>query len=344
MARAGAVRGALAGAWFGVLMAGAPGAMAENPFPPTIDRSGRTLTTETTNPFPDPAGYRYSWFRCSSPAPTSCNQVPGATAPTYVLRTADIGLRIRSRTTDSANDASPLSDDTDPINASPPLNTVAPKLSGTARAGSSMRVTPGTWSGRVAGDPGLTYTWQRCRSAAASSCTNVAGARGIAHELGAADVGRWIRVVVGAEGLGRSEVAAPPKPIGPVLAGPPPTARLARLSPFPVLVIAGRLRGSTTRITDFVVRGPRRARVSVRCKGRRCPFGRIGGTIGRRKRLRFRRAQRAFRAGQVLEVRVTGRRRVGKFTRVRFRRGRPPRRSDLCLAPGAKRPARCSEI
>jgi len=154
--------------------------------------------------------------------------------------------------------------------------------------------------------------------------------------VGPKDAGRLIRVVVLAEGLG---VASAPSPqIGPVN---DPLAGFKRLRPFPVLVVAGRLRGARTRISDFVVRGPRGARVSVRCKGRGCPFGRIGGTIGKRKRLRVRRAQRTFRAGQILEIRVTGRNRIGKFTRITFRRASAPRRSDLCLSPAAKRPSRC---
>ena len=148
-------------------------------------------------------------------------------------------------------------------------------------------------------------------------------------------MGRYVRVVVGAEGLGRAQVGAPNVPVGPVAVG------LKRLRPFPVLVIAGRLRGSRTRINTFVVRGPRRAKVSVRCKGRGCPFGRITGTIGKRKRLRVRRAQRTFRAGQVLESRVTGRNRIGKFTRITFRRGKAPRRFDSCLRPAARKPSRC---
>lgn len=63
--------------------------------------------------------------------------------------------------------------------------------------------------------------------------------------------------------------------------------------------------------------------------------------VGKRKRLRIRRAQRAFRAGQVLEVRVTATNRIGKYTRIAFRRRRTPRRRDLCLSPVMAKPSPC---
>jgi hypothetical protein len=335
---------ALVGAWCCVLMVGASAATADNAFPPDVNRTpgSRTVTSSTGDWVPEPDGYTYSWYRCTSPLPSDCTQqIPGATGPAYVLRTADIGFRIRSRVAASSGDPDPTFSATaeGPIVAAPPKNTVAPRVTGTPRNQLALGVTPGTWTGRVAGDPGFTYQWQRCTTTKLASCSSIPGATKTTYLLGPGDIGRYMRVVVGAEGLGRAQAAAPNPPVGPVQDVAAASPR--RLSPFPVLVIAGRLRGGTTRISDFVVRGPRRAKVSVRCRGKRCPFGRIGGTIGKRKRLRFRRAQRTFRAGQVLEIRVTGRNRIGKFTRVTFRRGRAPRRSDLCLMPAAKKPSRC---
>ena len=303
---------ALAGAWFCMLMAAAPVAMASSVFPPSLSRvaGSRTITTGNGTWIPAAGGYAYAWFRCTSVTTASCVQVPGASAASYVLRTADIGFRIRSRVTDTGGGGSRFSEPpTDPIAASPPVNTVRPVLSGKAQVTLALGTTPGTWSGRVAGDPPFGYQWQRCTSASSGGCSNISGATGTTYVLGPRDAGRFIRPVIQAEGLGAA-AAVPSRFAGPVQAVPP----AARLRPFPVLVIAGVLRGSTTRLNEFVVRGPRRAKVSIRCKGRRCPFRRIGGTIGRRKRLRFRRAQRTFRAGQVLEIRVTGRNRIGKFT------------------------------
>jgi hypothetical protein len=235
--------------------------------------------------------------------------------------------------------SSPLSGPYGPIAADPPRNHGLPAISGLLLRGGTFSANPGVWSGRAQADPPYTYEWQRCTSSVATSCSRIAGASAATYKSTASDVGRHIRVVVGAEGLGRSYAGS--TMLGPVfVAG---TAAVKRLTPFPVLLIVGRLRGSRTQITEFTVRAPRRARVSVRCKGKRCPFRLVRGQVGKRKRLRFRRAQRTFRAGQRLEIRVTGRNRIGKFTRVSFRRARAPRRSDQCLIPPTKGPQPCSE-
>jgi len=115
----------------------------------------------------------------------------------------------------------------------------------------------------------------------------------------------------------------------------------AKLDPFPVVVVAGRQGMRSTRVSELSVRGPREARVVVRCLGEQCPIRRAAATIPRTKRLRVTKAERVYPAGLVIEVRVTGRDRVGKYTRIRFRRGQTPARSDACLQPGSSRPSAC---
>jgi hypothetical protein len=308
---------------------------------PELSRApgSRVITTTSGNWFPDATAYSYEWLRCG---PVTCSTTPFA-GSSYSLRTADVGRYIRSSVTasnDSGSGAPERSDPLGPIAADPPRNHARPAISGVRLSGETFSSDPGAWSGRVPGDPPFTYEWQRCTTAAAASCSRIAGATRATYTSGAADVGRHIRVVVGAEGLGRAQAAS--TTLGPVFV--PAAAPVKRLTPFPVLVIVGRLRGSRTRITEFVVRAPRRARVSVRCKGRRCPFRLVRGKVGKRKRLRVRRMQRTFRAGQVLEIRVTGRNRIGKFTRVTFRRGRAPRRSDQCLRPPTNTAHPCAEL
>jgi hypothetical protein len=164
-------------------------------------------------------------------------------------------------------------------------------------------------------------------------------------------VGRFIRRLEVADGLGTAVAFS--VPVGTVQPAPAATpfssgggsaggTGARRMRPFPVVVVAGRLRRGRTVISEFVVRGPRRARVRLRCRGRGCPFRRISHTIGRRKRVRVRRAERSYRAGIVVEVRVTAPNRIGKFTRLRFRGRRAPGRRDLCLRPGARRPTPCA--
>lgn len=347
MARGRSIRLVLLASGLGVLCVATPTASAVPPtavVEPELSRSGRVVTSTEGGFLPPTERHAYQWYRCSGASTSTCSRVTGATGKSYVLRTADIDMYVRSKVTGSnadGSDTTGYSNAVGLIRAAPPKNTATPRVTGSPGRGVTLATTTGTWSGRLAGDPAFTYQWQRCTTRSLGSCTSVAGARGARYTLAAADVGRYIRVLVGAEGLGRARIGAPGTPIGPVQN---PPATLQRLSPFPVLVIAGRLRGRTTRISDFVVRGPRRAKVSVRCRGKRCPFRRIGGTIGPRKRLRFRRAQRRYRAGQVLEVRVTGRNRIGKFTRIAFRRRLAPRRSDLCLRPGTTKPTSCSGL
>jgi hypothetical protein len=103
------------------------------------------------------------------------------------------------------------------------------------------------------------------------------------------------------------------------------------LSPFPVVRLAGRLTEAGARIDLLTVRAPVCSRVTVRCRGTRCPVRRVTRLMGR-KLLHIRRFEgRSLRAGTRLEILVTKRDRVGKYTRFRIRRERPPLRFDTCL-------------
>jgi hypothetical protein len=112
------------------------------------------------------------------------------------------------------------------------------------------------------------------------------------------------------------------------------------LSPFPVVRLSGRVIGSRTRIGLLTVRAPVCSRVTVRCRGRSCPVRRSTKLMGR-KTLRLRRFERRLRAGMRLEVLISKRDRVGKFTRFVIRRDRPPQRLDRCLRFGDNRGSRC---
>lgn len=227
-----------------------------------------------------------------------------------------------------------------------PTNSTAPQVTQNA---TTLSTTDGAWLARDP-DSAYTYAWLRCADATRASCAVVAGRTAKTYEISSADANATIRSQVTARNLAGS-AAAVSAPFGPLpgnspIAVPPATRDPAavdprRLKPFPVVVIAGRLRGRVTAVTGFVVRGPRGARVTVRCRGRVCPMRRARGAIKVNRRLRLRRVQRRYRAGSSLEVRVTGKGRIGKFTRIRFRRGRTPLRSDSCLAPGSSRPSSC---
>ena len=55
----------------------------------------------------------------------------------------------------------------------------------------------------------------------------------------------------------------------------------------------------------------------------------------------IKRYRHRFRAGQMLEIRVTAPDKIGKVVRYPLKRGHTPVPRTLCLAPGAKSPTRC---
>ena len=362
-ARAHRRRLALAGALacLAALLGAAPAMAVTNLAPPGApERSGRTLVTENGS-WLLASSYSYAWYRCDG-AGAACVQVAGRGGPAYLLTTADIGWRIRSLVTASGalGSESAFSAPTATITAAPPVNQVPPRVSGTARNGSAVSSTLGSWTDPSPGAVSYKRQWQRCTSAG-FSCQNIAGATGASYTLRAGDVGAFMRVLVSAEGLGTATVES--APTGPVAdlpgAGggvggeggsgggsdektPAPTGGFRKLRPFPRVVVAGRLLRGRTHVSRLVVTGPRGATVSVRCRGRGCARRSFRARLGNSRRIRLRRFQRTYRPGAIIQIRVTRGQAIGKFTRIRIRATRPPSRRDLCLVPGARRPSRCA--
>jgi PKD repeat protein len=113
------------------------------------------------------------------------------------------------------------------------------------------------------------------------------------------------------------------------------------LSPFPVVRIVGSFGAPGIRIEQLVITAPSGARVEIECRGRGCPFKKLVRTA-RRQTVRVRRfARRILRPGGVVQVWVTRPGEIGKYTRLRIRKGKRPTRVDRCLMPGSTRPARC---
>lgn len=121
----------------------------------------------------------------------------------------------------------------------------------------------------------------------------------------------------------------------------PETERL--MSPYPVVRLAGRLTPTGARIRVLsVLRAPKCARVRISCRGRSCPAKRASRYVGSGA-LRFRRFERRLRTGTVLTVRISKGDLIGKLTRFRIRRGRPPSRRDGCLRPGERSESQCPQ-
>jgi PKD repeat protein len=134
-----------------------------------------------------------------------------------------------------------------------------------------------------------------------------------------------------------STPAAPPLPVAP--------AQLRWLDPFPVVRIRGRTTRAGAFVNLFTVRAPGGARIELRCAGGTCPKHRmrklVRASSGRPSTVRFKQLERVLRAGTRLQVLVTKKGLVGKYTRFRVQRVRPPVRIDRCLMPGSLRPVKC---
>jgi hypothetical protein len=110
------------------------------------------------------------------------------------------------------------------------------------------------------------------------------------------------------------------------------------MRPFPVVRIRGYFAATGARITLLAVRGPRSARISVRCVGPKCPVSRLSLPSAP---ARLRPFERFLPAGTRLQVRVARPGRIGKYTSFLIRARRAPLRADRCLPPGGSKPVRC---
>ncbi len=118
--------------------------------------------------------------------------------------------------------------------------------------------------------------------------------------------------------------------------------RMFLMRPFPLVRVAGRLtrRGAHLRLLSVSAR--RGVRIAVRCAGRSCDRRRlVTRARGAKRPKRLRAFQRSYRAGTRIVIRVTSTRRIGKYTRIRIRKGRKPARVDRCLMPRSPVPRRC---
>jgi hypothetical protein len=250
-----------------------------------------------------------------------------------------------------------------------PYFTAPPILQGAAVVGSTLRVVA-TWSGDP--EPTATYRWGRCPPAT-KRCAVIAGATGSSYVATAADVG--YRLVAEITLRNAEETLAPvttppsgvvvaapvaPRPPSPVpkpapappapTTSPPvpiPTSAPSRaadappafLRPFPVIRIRGFFARRGARITLLSVRGPRLAKVNVRCSGEGCP---VRSLSLRTAETRVHRFERFLRAGILLQIRVTRRGTIGTYTSFLIRSHKAPLRTDRCLSTKHQKPFQCS--
>jgi PKD repeat protein len=104
--------------------------------------------------------------------------------------------------------------------------------------------------------------------------------------------------------------------------------------------IAGTFTAAGTRITRLLVTAPRGTLITASCSGGSCHLRRLRVHVGRRS-VRLRRFERSLHAGTHLSILVSRSGFIGRTALFTIRRGRPPLRRDLCLAPGARRASTC---
>jgi hypothetical protein len=131
--------------------------------------------------------------------------------------------------------------------------------------------------------------------------------------------------------------AAPAQPAPPAPANPS-TPKPRMLSPYPLIRISGRLTLTGAHVTRLTVTAPRGARITVVCRGAGCPVQRLARTASVTHLRVF---ERDLRAGTRLTITISKPGFITKVTTITIRRGRPPTRTDLCVAPDARRASAC---
>jgi hypothetical protein len=177
------------------VVAGAPPVNVDPPAVAGVARDGETLTADTGSWTGTPTlSYAYSWRRCDLTG-VVCGGIAEANQPSYQLTPDDVGSRIRVRVYagNAFGNAYASSEATQTVAGAPPVNTVAPQVSGVMRDGETLTADPGSWTGT----PPLSYTysWRRC-DGTGSMCWGIAGATQQAYALTPDDVGFRIRVRV----------------------------------------------------------------------------------------------------------------------------------------------------
>jgi hypothetical protein len=135
-------------------------------------------------------------------------------------------------------------------------------------------------------------------------------------------------------------VNAPPAPtiaVWPVGGAPSPM-----LSPFPIVRIVGEATGRGVRLRLVSVAAPKGAVVRARCAGMGCPRRIAALRVAKASRLRIRGLERReLRPGTLVEIFVTAKGHIGKYTRFVVRRRKAPKRDDRCLALNGRSPITC---
>jgi len=109
----------------------------------------------------EPFSYSYQWQSCDS-AGEDCSNIAGATGASYTPTAGELGgaLRVIVTAKNSVGQEAAVSPPTPSVTGRPPANTQLPGISGAAKEGETLTVSPGSWEG--AEPISYSYQWQRC--------------------------------------------------------------------------------------------------------------------------------------------------------------------------------------
>ncbi|HXO49322.1 MAG TPA: LamG-like jellyroll fold domain-containing protein, partial [Mycobacterium sp.] len=141
-----------------------------------------------------PISYAYQWQSCNA-AGGACEDIEGATEPSYELSSADLEtkLRVRVIATNTGGSAESTSAASSLVESGAPDELEAPSVIGEPNVGETLHADPGEWGGT---GTEVGYQWERCNSTG-GECADIDGATGPDFEPGEGDIGSTLRLRVG---------------------------------------------------------------------------------------------------------------------------------------------------
>ncbi len=177
-----------------------------------VAEDGATLTADTGSwSGATPITYAYQWQNCN-PHGEECHDIEGATASSYTLSSGDLEttLRVVVTATNPGGTAEATSAASAEVDPGPPVELEAPSVEGIPDVGQTLYGGLGEWGGT---ELEFSYQWERCNSAG-EACSDITGATDLEYEPDAADIGKTLRLEVGASNeLGSVNGLSEPTPL-----------------------------------------------------------------------------------------------------------------------------------
>jgi hypothetical protein len=157
-----------------------------------------------------PIAYAYQWQSCNSGG-GACEDIEGATGQEYTISSADLEttLRVLVTATNPGGSLPETSAASTEVEPGAPVELEAPSLSGAPAVGEALQANAGVWGGTEAE---VGYQWERCNSSG-GECADITGATEAGYTLVEGDVGKTLRIRVGASNaLGSLTAVSSPSP------------------------------------------------------------------------------------------------------------------------------------